>query len=68
MKLLEASVKAATDARTAGSEEPVSVTEAKRARASRTTKAKAKSAPSRTAATEDAESEGAKRARRRKSA
>jgi DNA end-binding protein Ku len=41
MKLLEASVRAATDAKTAGAEVPVSVAEAKVARASRTAQAKA---------------------------
>jgi len=39
MKLLEASVKAATDEKTAGSREPVSVAEAKKERASRPAKA-----------------------------
>jgi len=41
MKLLEASVKAATDVKTAGSPEPVSVADAKKERASRPAKAKA---------------------------
>jgi DNA end-binding protein Ku len=44
MKLLEASVKAATDQKTAGSPEPVSVAEAKKERASRPAKAAASKA------------------------
>jgi DNA end-binding protein Ku len=73
MKLLEASVKAATDARTADSEKPVSVTEAKKARASRTAKAKSK-AGAKTAsgaggqAEEDDQAPDARPVRRRKSA
>jgi DNA end-binding protein Ku len=66
MKLLEASVKAATDARTAGAPEPVSVAEAKEQRASRTARRDANAA----ADTGDAqaEAEEARPARRRKSA
>ena len=45
MKLLEASVKAATDQKTAGSPEPVSVADAKKERASRPAKAKAAAKP-----------------------
>ncbi|MEW6225926.1 MAG: Ku protein [Chloroflexota bacterium] len=67
MKLLEASVKAATDAKTAGSEEPVSVAEAKAERAARPAKAKAK-ARAKSADEEPAEAEEARPARRRKSA
>jgi len=67
MKLLEASVKAATDARSAESGEPVSVSEAKQARASRSTGSKAKRTRSK-AASEETEAEDAKPARRRKSA
>ena len=61
MKLLEASVKAATDARAAGTEAPVSVAEAKKERAAR---------PARSKAVVDAaaEVEEARPARRRKSA
>ena len=67
MKLLEASVKAATDAKAAGSEEPVSVAEAKAERAARPAKAKAK-AKAKEADEEPAEAEEARPARRRKSA
>jgi DNA end-binding protein Ku len=76
MKLLEQSVKAATDQKTAGSPEPVSVADAKKERASRPAKAaEAKAAsksPARKAAAaakgkeaED-EAEDARPARRRK--
>ncbi len=67
MKLLEASVKAATDAKTANSEKPVSVSEAKKARASGSSRAKAKRETAKAAASAD-EAEEAKPARRRKSA
>ncbi|HEU0244972.1 MAG TPA: Ku protein [Candidatus Limnocylindrales bacterium] len=73
MKLLEASVKAATDQKTAGSPEPVSVAEAKKERASRPAKAaasKAADAKSTTrkaaAAKADEGAEEARPARRRK--
>jgi DNA end-binding protein Ku len=65
MKLLEASVKAATDAK--AGDEPVSVSEAKKARASGSTRSKAKRDTAK-AAPEDAEAEEARPARRRKSA
>jgi DNA end-binding protein Ku len=65
MKLLEASVKAATDAKVG--DEPVSVSEAKRARASGSTRSRAKRAPAKAPA-KDAEAEEARPARRRKSA
>jgi DNA end-binding protein Ku len=78
MKLLEASVKAATDQKTAGAEEPVSVADAKLERASRPAKAKeaaeASKSPARKAAAaakgKEAreEAEEARPARRRKSA
>ncbi len=75
MKLLEASVKDATDRRTAGSPEPISVADAQKERASRPAKAKeaaaAKPATRRTAASAKAaedETEEARPARRRKSA
>jgi len=78
MKLLEASVKAATDQKTAGAEEPVSVADAKKERASRPAKAKeaaeASKSPARKAAAaakgKEAreEAEEARPARRRKSA
>jgi DNA end-binding protein Ku len=68
MKLLEASVQAATDAKSADAEEPVSVSEAKKARSSRTTRSKAKTAGSKAAAAEDAEAADSRPARRRKSA
>ncbi|MCJ7711910.1 MAG: Ku protein [Chloroflexi bacterium] len=74
MKLLEASVKAATDARTAGTEAPVSVTQAKEARASKAARAKAKAAADAAAdaaaeaTTADAPAVEARPARRRKSA
>ncbi len=69
MKLLEASVKAATDAKTAASPAPVSVAEAKAGRAARASKAKAAAPPvvAEAAADED-EAVGARPARRRKSA
>ena len=44
MKLLEASVRAATDAKTRGSAEPVSVAEVKKERAARSSRAKAEAA------------------------
>ena len=73
MKLLEASVKAATDQKTAGSPEPVSVAEAKKERASRPAKAAAskaadaKSATRKAAAAKaDEGAEEARPARRRK--
>ena len=65
MKLLEASVKAATDAKTAGSEEPVAGAEARAERAARPAKAKARA---KAADEEPAEAEEARPARRRKSA
>ncbi len=65
MKLLEASVRAATEARTAASPAPVSVAEAKAGRTSRASKAKAAEAAA--AEAEAAEAE-ARPARRRKSA
>jgi DNA end-binding protein Ku len=76
MKLLEASVKAATDQKTAGAPEPVSVADAKKERASRPAKAAdakaASKSPARKAAAaakgkeaED-EAEEARPARRRK--
>jgi DNA end-binding protein Ku len=72
MKLLEASVKAATDAKTAGAEVPVSVAEAKEARASKAASAKANAKGSGAAAGEPAGIENepveARPARRRKSA
>ena len=68
MKLLEASVKAATDAKVAASPAPVSVAEAKAGRADRASKAKA--AASKAAKDDEAEDEAAEArpARRRKSA
>jgi DNA end-binding protein Ku len=69
MKLLEASVKAATDAK--GADEPVSVAEAKQQRASRSTKSRAKAAPAAAKGAEEAEeaeAADARPARRRKSA
>jgi DNA end-binding protein Ku len=72
MKLLEASVKAATDQKTAGSPEPTSVADAKKERAARpAAKAKAaasKPAAGKAAAKADDEAEEARPARRRKSA
>ena len=65
MKLLEASVKAATDARAAGSEAPVSVAQAKAARASKSAREKAAAAEAPRPADDAAE---ARPARRRKSA
>ena len=74
MKLLEASVKAATDQKSAGIEEPVSVADAKKKRAARPA-AKARTSAKRPAAKADAakadtadETEDARPARRRKSA
>jgi DNA end-binding protein Ku len=68
MKLLEASVKAATDAKAAASPAPVSVAEAKAGRAERASKAKA--AASKAAKDDEAEDEAAEArpARRRRSA
>jgi DNA end-binding protein Ku len=75
MKLLEASVKAATDQRSAGNEAPVSVAAAKEARASKTASAKAKAdvavaeaSAAEVAEAADAAAAEAKPARRRKSA
>jgi len=74
MKLLEASVKAATDQKTAGSPEPVSVADAKKERASRPAKAKpdakpaAKSGARKTAKADDEDEAEARPARRRKTA
>jgi DNA end-binding protein Ku len=78
MKLLEASVKAATDQKTAGSEEPVSVADAKKEREARpatakgtetAAKARARKASTAKAAETAAEAtEEARPARRRKSA
>jgi len=77
MRLLEASVKAATDARAAGTEAPVSVAEAKEARASRTAQGKAAAPaeaaepavePAVEAAEPAVEAAEARPARRRKSA
>jgi DNA end-binding protein Ku len=71
MKLLEASVKAATDEKAKGAKEPVSVADAKKERAERPAKAPSK-APARKAAAakgeEAEEAEEARPARRRKSA
>jgi DNA end-binding protein Ku len=68
MKLLQASVKAATDEKTRGSTPPTSVEDAKKARASRsTTKAKPAAKAAKADADED-EAEEARPARRRKSA
>jgi DNA end-binding protein Ku len=76
MKLLEASVKAATDQKTAGAPEPVSVAEAKKERASRPAKAAEAKAASKSSARKAAEAakgreaeeaaEEARPARRRK--
>jgi DNA end-binding protein Ku len=72
MKLLEASVKAATDAKTAGAEAPVSVAEAKKARASKAASAKTNAKGAGAAAGEPTGTENeaaeARPARRRKSA
>jgi hypothetical protein len=76
MKLLEASVKAATDQKTAGSPEPVSVADAKKERAERSPRSAASKAPARKAASKTAatpaaasdEAEDARPVRRRKSA
>ena len=69
MKLLEASVKAATDSKTAGSEEPVSVADHKSARAKRPAAAKKPaSAKAPAAKSDEAEEADARPARRRKSA
>ncbi len=75
MKLLEASVKAATDARTAGTETPVSVAQAKEARASKAARSNAGAAAGAAvdavavdAADAAAPVVGARPARRRKSA
>jgi Ku protein len=65
MKLLEASVKAATDQKT--KDAPVSVSEAKQARASRSSKGRSKPAAEAPAADADA-TEGARPVRRRRSA
>jgi DNA end-binding protein Ku len=65
MKLLEASVKAATDSKTAGATEPVNVADAKEARAKRPAAKKATAKP---AAAEADDAESARPARRRKSA
>jgi DNA end-binding protein Ku len=67
MKLLEASVKAATDARAEGAEEPVSVADASKERAARSSRGKARSAAAAAAAGDGAEAE-ARPTRRRKSA
>ena len=64
MKLLEASVKAATDQKTKDTPAPVSVTEAKQARASR----RAKAAEDATAAAAESADAEARPARRRRSA
>lgn len=64
MKLLEASVKAATDAKSTGA--PVSVAEAKRERASRP--ARSTRGPAKAAAADEPDEEEARPARRRKSA
>ena len=70
MKLLEASVKAATDQKSAGIEEPVSVADAKKERAARpAAKSKSAAAKKPAAKTDTAdETEDARPARRRKSA
>jgi DNA end-binding protein Ku len=69
MKLLEASVKAATDARSAETVEPVSVADAKAAKRERAARSsKAKAAPASAASTGEAEEAEARPARRRKSA
>jgi DNA end-binding protein Ku len=70
MKLLEASVKAATDARAAASPAPVSVAEAKAGRATRAAKARptAEVAPAEDAAAAEADPAATRPARRRKSA
>ena len=70
MKLLEASVKAATDEKAKGAKEPVSVAEAKKERAERPAKAASKAPARKTAAKAEAdeEAEEARPARRRKSA
>ncbi len=67
MKLLQASVKAATDQKAKDAPQPVSVAEAKQARAARGTRSKATgSRPRKAAAEEPAEAEAAKPSRRRK--
>ncbi len=70
MKLLEASVKAATDSKAAGTTEPVNVADAKKAREKRPAAKKATSPakPAATAAEEADESDSARPTRRRKSA
>jgi DNA end-binding protein Ku len=75
MAALEASVNAAKEARSAGSEKPVSVEEARKARSTKTDKAAARSTTARAKATkaasadeDDAEDAKAKPARKRKSA
>ena len=67
MKLLEASVKAATDSKTAGSTEPVNVADAKKAREKRPA-AKKSTAAAKPAAEASEDAESARPARRRKSA
>ena len=67
MKLLEASVKAATDSKAAGAEEPVSVADAKKAREKRPAAKKAAAAAKAKAAS-DATRPRPKPPRRRKSA
>ena len=69
MKLLQESVKAATDTKTAGSEKPVSVADAKKARDKRPAAAKKPAAAKAKPAADEAEdAESARPARRRKSA
>jgi DNA end-binding protein Ku len=69
MKLLQASVKAATDEKAKGSPQPVSVADAKQERATRAAKPKAAAAKARAKASADTTEEAeARPARRRKSA
>ena len=68
MKLLEASVKAATDARSASSPAPVSVAEAKAGRAARASKAKASPKPADAEAEAEDEAAAPRPIRRRKTA
>jgi len=68
MKLLEASVKAATDAKAAASPAPVSVAEAKAGRAARASKAKAAAPVAVAEKADEDEAAGARPARRRKTA
>jgi DNA end-binding protein Ku len=68
MKLLQASVKAATDEKGKGAREPVSVADAKKDRADRAAKPKTAATKAKAARADEEEAEEARPARRRKSA